>query len=194
MCRALLAEAGYPDGLNLTAIHPDTEPGRSTARSYAADLAKAGVSVRLVELAPAAYFDLLRDPARTEAGEWDLATAAWAPGWLPDNGRVFLQPMLGAAGANYGGYRSPEVDALIEQALDSAEHPATAIAAWRKAERVAMSDAAIVPLLFQRPAVPPAHSSRVCDVTVVPALGCSADLATVRLSGRRRATSWSDRR
>ena len=188
-CRALLDQAGRAAGLVLTAIAPRTESGRRIAECYTADLAKAGITVRLRELDEPGYHDLLRDPARAVAGEWDIATASWSPGWPHHNGRVFAQALFAGDGeggdttgtANYGGYHSPEVDELIEQALDADEQGEPAKALWRAAERAALDDAAIVPILFQAPVAPEPHGAAVRDAAPLPALGYAVDLATLWL-------------
>lgn len=184
-CAALLAAAGCPAGLALTAIHPSTELGQSITRCYAADLLKAGVTVRPVELDESAYRDLLRDPTRAAAGEWDVAVEAQPPAWLHHNARVFVQSLFASqqtpGTANYGGYRNPEVDALIEQALVADEQSEAAQAVWRKAEQVAMADAPIVPILWQIPAAPELRGARVRGTAMLPALGYSLDLAALWL-------------
>jgi peptide/nickel transport system substrate-binding protein len=182
-CRALLAEAGHPDGLAVTAVHPDTEPGAEVAQSYAADLEKAGITVRLVALGHAAYHDLLREPAR--AGEWDLAALSMSPAWFHGNGRVFLQPMFqtnpSPGTGNPGQYSDPGVDLLIDRALASMEEPARADAAWREAERRVLEDAAVVPILFQTPAVPGLRGPRVREAIPMPAAGYGFDLSALWL-------------
>lgn len=184
-CRALLAEAGDASGLTLTAVHLDTELDAAVARSYAADLEKAGVTVRLTALDHDARDALLRDPRRAAAGAWDIAAVSWSPDWCHANGRVFLQPMFQSSGsrnsANYGGYHRPEVDRLIERALTTIEEPARSIAAWNSAERTVLEDAAVVPLLFQRPVVPRLRSARVRNAIPMPAFGHAYDLAGVWL-------------
>lgn len=184
-CRALLAEAGHGSGLALTAVHLDTGLDAAVARSYAADLEKAGVTVRLVALDHDARDALLGDPRRAAAGAWDLAAASWSPDWYPANGRVFLQPMFQSGdsrnAANRGRYRRPEVDRLIERALATIEEPARSTAAWNQAERTVLEDAAVVPVLFQRPAVPGLRGPRVRGAVPMPAFGHAYDLAGVWL-------------
>lgn len=184
-CRALLTEAGHEDGLTLTAVHLDTDLDAAVARSYAADLEKAGVTVRLVALDHDVRDALLGDPRRAAAGEWDVAAASWSPDWHPANGRVFLQPMFQSGdsrnSANRGGYRRPEVDRLIERALATIEEPARSTAAWNLAERAVLEDAAVLPILFQRPAAPCLRSARVRGAIPMPALGHADDLAGVWL-------------
>lgn len=184
-CRALLAEAGHGSGLTLTAVHLDTDLDAAVARSYAADLEKAGVTVGLVALDHDARHAVLRDPRRAAAGAWDIAAASWSPDWYATNGRVFLQPMFQSSdsrnAANYGRYRRPEVDRLIERALTAIEEPARSIAAWNSAERMVLEDAAVVPVLFQRPVVPRLRAARVRNAIPLPALGHAYDLAGVWL-------------
>ena len=78
------------------------------------------------------------DPARASQGSWDIALAARSPDWYYQNARVFLQPMFQSAPhpspVNYGGYRDPAVDRLIETALSSFQ-PGQAEQAWREVER-----------------------------------------------------------
>ncbi|NDU71388.1 ABC transporter substrate-binding protein [Actinomadura sp. DSM 109109] len=184
-CRELLAEAGHGGGLTLTAVHLDTALDAAVARSYAADLEKAGVTVRLVALDHDARDALLADPRNAEAGAWDVASASWSPDWYPSNGRVFLQPLFQSGDSrnsgNPGRYRSPEVDRLIERALDAIEEPARSTAAWNLAERTVLEDAAVVPVLFQRPAVPLLRGARVRGAIPMPAFGHVYDLAGVWL-------------
>ncbi|QIS12454.1 ABC transporter substrate-binding protein [Nocardia arthritidis] len=179
-CAAMLTTAGYPDGLTLTEIHPATERARAIARCYTASLAAAAITVRSVELPESAHLELLKDPARST--DWDIALASWTPTWPQHNGRVFVQPLFGSgASANYGGYHNPEVDALIEQAL-AAEQYESAAAAWRKAERVALADAPIVPILFGVPSTRELAAHRISYAAVLPTLGHTIDLATLWLA------------
>lgn len=181
-CAAMLAAAGHPGEMTLTAVHPATEHARLVAQRCAADLAEAGITVIPVEFAVPEYLDLLADPARAAAGEWDIALASWSPTWMHDNGRVFLQPLVHSGSpANVGRYRNPEVDALIDRALGAAEDRVTAEAAWRKAELVALADAPIVPLLFQVPASRELCGRRVRAAAMLPAHGFAIDLTTPRL-------------
>jgi peptide/nickel transport system substrate-binding protein len=175
--RELLAEAGHTDGLTLTAVHTDTPEAADVARSYATDLERVGITVRLVALSPQAHRELIADPA----GEWDLTTMSWSPSWQHDNNRVFLQRLFqGGATGNHGGYHAPEVDDLIERALDTID-PRPANAIWQQVERRVLDDVPVVPLLFQIPARPRLQGSRVRDAVAMPSLGYEYDLATIWL-------------
>jgi peptide/nickel transport system substrate-binding protein len=181
----LLAEAGYADGLVLTAVHPDDREATLIARCYAADLARAGVTVRLAALPRAQYRALLADPGRAAAGEWDLTTESLSAAWRYENGRVFVQRLFASTPetgtGNVGGYREPEVDQLIEAALGELD-PRRRPAAWAAVARRAMQDQPIVPILFRAPA-PQLRGAAVRGAVAMPSLGHHDDLATVWLAG-----------
>lgn len=185
--RDLLAAAGHADGLTLTLVHLDAEAGHGVAQACAAALGKAGITVRPLALDPAAYYRLLRDPARAAAGEWDVAVAARTPDWCHANGRVFLQAMFqtnpSPGTANYGQYSEPAVNELIDQALAAVEEPGRALEAWHAAERRVLEDAAVVPILFQTPCAPRLRGARVRDAIPMPAAGHAFDLSAVWLAG-----------
>ncbi|WP_018788637.1 ABC transporter substrate-binding protein [Micromonospora sp. CNB394] len=179
--RDLLASAGHADNPPLVLIHPHSGLGPEVAHACAAGLIRAGLPTRAVGLADAAYAEALRRPGTT--GGWQLAVAARVPDWLEHNGRVFAQAMLQATpvpgGANHGGYASPEVDALIERALDAAE-PWRADAAWQAAAERAVADVAVVPILHRAPVVTPRQPDRVDGLRPLPAQGYAVDLTAVR--------------
>jgi peptide/nickel transport system substrate-binding protein len=183
--RALLDSTG-DDNLHLTLIHLDSALATRVAASCAADLEKVGVAVRTVPLGHRDYQRLLLDPARAGRGEWDIALAARAPDWYHQNARVFLQPMFQSSPypspLNYGGYRNPAVDRLIETALSSFQR-GEAEQAWREVERRVLADAAVVPILFRAPAAPQRHAARVRDAITIPTLAFTVDLAAVCVDG-----------
>jgi peptide/nickel transport system substrate-binding protein len=178
--RQLLAEAGYPEGLALTAVHPDEPQAIVVARACAAGLERAGITVRLRALPAPEHRDLIADPA----GDWDLTILSWSPAWQHGNGRVFLQRMFHTATTrgtgNRGGYTEPEVDQLIGRALDTVDER-LAEALWREVERRAMTDVPVVPLLHQTPVRPRMRSGRVRQAMAMPSLGYDYDLTVVWL-------------
>jgi peptide/nickel transport system substrate-binding protein len=182
--RTLLAEAGYPDGLALTAVCPVLPPYLQITHSYVADLAKIGISVSISELAVEDYYALLEHPRRTQQGAWDLACLSWWPSWFHRNGQTFLQPLFQANSwrgtANCGQFQDAQAYKLIESALDTVD-PHQADMLWRAVEQEVVDACVIVPLLFQTPVRGPRRSQRVRNVIPLPALGHAVDLANVRL-------------
>lgn len=154
--RQLLAIAGYPHGLTLTMVYRDSDLDPDVARSCADDLRKAGVTVRLEGLAPADYYALLADPRNARSGRWDITPLSRSPEWFHRNARVFVQALLQSSPdrglSNVGQYQNPRVDQMIQRALDMAADPTESRSAWQQAERTALEDAALLPLVAQTPA------------------------------------------
>ncbi|MCX9192034.1 hypothetical protein C3Y87_11535 [Carbonactinospora thermoautotrophica] len=153
--RDLLAQAGYPNGLTLTFLYRDSGKHPAVARQLQADLARAGIRLRLKAVDPDDFYNrYLRDPESGKAGEWDLAAPSWAPDWPGNAARSFFVPLLdgrryGPGSVNYGGYDSPEVNRLIDEALQTSS-PDQAADIWARADRLVMQDAPWVPLLTGR--------------------------------------------
>jgi peptide/nickel transport system substrate-binding protein len=183
--RELLAEAGYADGLTLKALYREDAPHNAIAKSYAEDLGAAGVNVELVFAGSAdEYYRILQDPARAEAGAWDITAAAWTPDWFGNNGRAYVQPMFqsnfAAGTANYGDYRNPTVDRLIEEALSEPD-PARAEDLWHQVDRQVLEDVAIVPILACEPTIPHMTSDRVRNAMPMPQIDRWLDAANIWL-------------
>ncbi|MEV4674798.1 MULTISPECIES: ABC transporter substrate-binding protein [Actinomadura] len=182
--RALLVEAGYADGLTLTMVHRDVDANPEVAESLAADLAKIGITLRMIPLGHADYYPFLQDPANARAGGWDLSAPAWTPDWFGNNGRAFLQPMFQTnetrGTSNYGCYSDPETDRLIEAAL-SATDQGEAEELWHRVDARVMADAAIVPLLVHAPTIPHLRGARVRDAVPMPTIDRWFDLANLWL-------------
>ena len=182
--RALLREAGYGDGLTLTALHRDVDANPKVARSYAADLAKIGITCKLVAVGHAKYYEFLQNPANAIAGAWDISAPSWTPDWFGNNGRAFLQPMFqtneSRGTSNYGLYSNPAVDRLIEQALATPDRD-DAREIWQQIDRQVMTDAAIVPLLVHAPTIPHLSGSRVRNAIAMPTVDRWFDLSNLWL-------------
>ncbi|MEN3309343.1 MAG: peptide/nickel transport system substrate-binding protein [Micromonosporaceae bacterium] len=182
--RRLLAEAGYPDGLTLVAAHRDVDANPEVARSYAADLARCGITVRFRAFGHAGYYPFLQDPANARAGRWDISAPSWTPDWYGNNGRAYLQPMFQTNGArgtsNYGCYSNPDVDRLIEEALATTDR-ARATALWHEVDLLVMRDAAIVPILVHAPTIPHLRGARVRNAIAMPTVDRWFDLSNLWL-------------
>jgi peptide/nickel transport system substrate-binding protein/oligopeptide transport system substrate-binding protein len=134
------------------------------ARQIRRDLARIGV---MVELRPLPFEDYLTALERGEVALYRFGWQAQYPG-----ASAMLEPLLRSGapiepgdGANYGGYASDEVDALIDQARATASED-DRLEAWARVERSGLRDQAVVPLftLRQRSVI----SRRVEDLTLTP--------------------------
>lgn len=115
--KALLAKAGYPNGFETTlwtlpVSRPYNPNGKKMGELMQADLAKIGISVKLVT------FDWPTYLKKSSQGEHEMLQL----GWSGDNGDPdnFLHILLGCqsveAGSNYARWCNAEFDKLINQA------------------------------------------------------------------------------
>jgi ABC-type transport system substrate-binding protein len=135
--RRLLADAGYPDGFDVT-YTTITDPAlQLVAQSVQADLAQVGVRVRIATLTFPAYL------AAVGRGELDFFYAAWTMDF-PDP-QDFLEVLfhsrsiLPENSVNYGHYARPDLDDLLDRARVETE-PARRLALYRQAERLIHDD------------------------------------------------------
>lgn len=144
--KALLAEAGYPDGG--FEIDYAYETGYAWKREFAlllqSNLRELGIGLNIAEISPAAWFDLLQNPdspPHTYGFIWfgALGTSSYDVMQM-----MFGTSAQGKAGLNWAYYSNPEVDALLEQAVTELDD-ARRIELYREAERMIVDDA---PALF----------------------------------------------
>jgi peptide/nickel transport system substrate-binding protein/oligopeptide transport system substrate-binding protein len=131
--RALLASAGYAQGLDLQLwISATNVPLARVAEAIQADLARVGIRAEIVARDASSQ----REAAR--AGKADMALLDWWADY-PD-GDNFLYPLFATAsfgpGGNYAFYSDPETDALIAQARRTTDDSARVALYRRIDERV----------------------------------------------------------
>jgi peptide/nickel transport system substrate-binding protein len=132
----LLQQAGLSSGFKTTLA----APARFTdvAKRMLAQLKGVGIDARLVPW--------------SEAENADLRLADW-PGWtgelsMPLKALAFRHdPKNGLGTDNWGGYGNPALEASVKAAL-AIDDDAARRKALRRAEQVALADAALVPVLF----------------------------------------------
>ncbi|HKE98813.1 MAG TPA: ABC transporter substrate-binding protein [Actinomycetes bacterium] len=152
--KALLAKAGYPHGLTLNYVGESTGQGPAVTSALRQSLARVGIKLRVKAYpGPQRYTRSLRLPAKKN--EHHIGFARWCPDWPGDSARSVLAALLDGrvinptANNNYGDYDNPKVDQLIDQALLEPDlERRTAL--WGQADRLAMEDAAWVPLVWDR--------------------------------------------
>jgi peptide/nickel transport system substrate-binding protein/oligopeptide transport system substrate-binding protein len=136
--KQLLAEAGYPNGAGFPVVQLWTvskaESTKAELAAYQRYLAELGVEVDIHFANEwTRYTELLR------RGELPMFRYAWYAD-LPDPDN-FLFPLLHSSSpVNYGAYRNPRVDQLLEQAREQLDY-GQRIALYREVERLVMDDA-----------------------------------------------------
>jgi peptide/nickel transport system substrate-binding protein len=134
--RALLAEAGYPNGFDTTLWIRSDETTRRLAQSVQQDYAEVGVAVHIKPLAWGPFLEAVRAP--------DLVPFFYL-GWeadFPDPSN-FLDVLLDSKSIgsnNNTDYSNPEVDALLATAARTVD-PAARLDVLRRAELIAIADA-----------------------------------------------------
>jgi len=147
--KKLLAEAGYPDGFNLTIHGP---AGRyvndeKIVQAVAQMLTRIGI-VSKVETAPMAPYS-----SRASKQEFSFHMVGW--GASTGEASSPLRSLLatfnrdkGLGAVNWGRYSNPKVDYVIEQALQQVDDE-NRRAMLQQATRLAMDDLGIMPVHFQ---------------------------------------------
>ncbi|MFC4121710.1 ABC transporter substrate-binding protein [Nonomuraea zeae] len=170
-CRQLLSEAGYPNGLTLIGAYRNAGNHPANFQSYSADLKQCGITVKGLPVRQGDYYGaFLQNTSIAKASKWDISAPGWVPDWYGNNGRSTMQPLFqtncNPGTSNYGCYRNPKVDGLIEQALTETD-TTKAAALWHQADQAVMADAVIVP--FNNQNTPIYHNKRVRNALYLPA-------------------------
>lgn len=170
----LLSDAGI-SGLTLNLAYRTTDEFTKIATSLQASLEKAGITLNLVPVAPADYWAYLADAGN--ADQWDIALATYTPDWQGNSARQILGGWLdsnfASPGAIWGiAYDNPELNTAVEEAFVSKDPTA----AWQKANTIATTDLAWIPLLERVVTVP--TSKRVSNWTWSSLAG-GADLTNI---------------
>ncbi len=159
--KALLAEAGFPDGFTTELYANNTDPNPRIAQAIQQDLAAVGIKADLKTLAQSAVI---------QAGGDGTAPMIWSGGmaWIADfpDPSNFYGPILGCGGAVQGGwnwswYCNETLDAEAAKA-DAMTDPAKAAERaqmWGKIFTTLMADAPWVPVFNEQRFT--MHSARV---------------------------------
>lgn len=106
--KALLAEAGYPDGFELRIYTNENQARIDAAQVVQNSWAKIGVKATVTTLEYAAYYEAVN------SGEYDVCFFGWVSNGDPDNTLygLYHSSMIGAS--NYSHTNNPKVDELLE--------------------------------------------------------------------------------
>ncbi|MDB4959980.1 MAG: hypothetical protein JWO36_7549 [Myxococcales bacterium] len=137
--RALLAEAGYPNGFDTDYVIMNDEEAEKLAGSLQGDLAEVGVHVHISIMSFSTYVTALGRPDGPA-----FAKSTWV-GDYPDPTNFldarFHSRMIAEENSNNDSfYRNPELDALLDRARGETNRDARA-AMYHRAERILYDDA-----------------------------------------------------
>lgn len=147
--KALLTEAGYPDGFQLTIGTPNDRyiNDEKIAQAVAQMLTRIGIRTQVDAATASVFF-----PRRNKF-EFSVYLAGWAAatGEASSPLKALVASQIkekGYGGTNYGRYSNPALDGLLDQALrtnDDARREALLAAAMK----VAADDVAVIPLHYE---------------------------------------------
>lgn len=143
--KQLLAAAGHPNGIDIELWSSQTAPFPRIAQTVQANLADAGVRVKLVQRDASS----MREAAR--AGKTDMALKDWFADY-PD-AEDFLYPLLHSANKGVGGnvsfYSNPKFDKLVADARREQDETKR-VSRYREADLMAFNDAPMIYLFFYK--------------------------------------------
>ena len=146
--KSLLADAGVTS-LDLTLIVSNDATSVSKAQAIEQAYTRIGVNVTIKPMESNAWTDAATgdDPSG-----YDLSLSSWQPDYPSAAGNIqplYASSQIGGGNYNISRYSSPAVDALIDQALASTDATA-AQALWFQADQAIMTDAPVVPLVYDK--------------------------------------------
>jgi len=145
--RALLAEAGYPNGLTLRFVTFGSGRYAATRKPIEESLARAGIRLKVKTYeGPDLWEKSLNVPSKRL--EHQLGQTIWNLDYLGDNARQTIVPLFDGRYLNISEYNNPEVNRLIDRALAEPDQARRA-AMWAQIDQRIMRDAPMVPLLWE---------------------------------------------
>ena len=148
--RALLAAAGYPNGLTLGFATLGSGRLAAGRKPIEESLKKAGIRLKVTINQQDPHFEALRTHAKRL--EHQLAQGAWRLDYLGDNARQSIPPQYDSRLTdtdNFSEYDNPAVNRLIDRALAEPDWDRRA-ALWGQIDQRIMRDAPMVPLLWEK--------------------------------------------
>ena len=148
--RALLAAAGYPNGLTLGFVTWGSGKLAAGRKPIEASLRRAGIRLKVTTYEEGDLWEKsLAIPAKRL--EHQVGQSVWRPDYLGDNARQSIplqyDSRLTDAG-NYSEYHNPTVNRLIDRALVEPD-PDRRAAMWAEIDERIMREAPMVPLLWE---------------------------------------------
>ncbi|MFC4223333.1 ABC transporter substrate-binding protein [Lysinibacter cavernae] len=147
--KELLAEAGYPDGVEFTVDLMSRPLPQAQAESMQQSLAKAGITMNLNVIEAAKYYETIG----TTSQQSDAAITGWCPDW--PTGATFLPPLFEGTqifekgNSNIAQLNDPAINAKIEE-IRGMTDVAEANKAWGELDKEIMALAPAVPMIYQK--------------------------------------------
>ena len=153
--KALLAEAGYPDGFGLTVHGPNDRyiNDAKIAQAIGQMLTRIGITAQIETMPRSVYFRSASSGGPNGEPKYSFILVGWGSG--TGEASSPLRSLIhtydkdkGFGASNRGRYSNPEADVLIEEALATVDDAKRA-ELLAKATEIAINDVAIIPLHYQ---------------------------------------------
>jgi peptide/nickel transport system substrate-binding protein len=150
--KALLAEAGYPNGLTLSYATTSTGTFAASTKTIKDSLARAGIRLNVNTYKGGALWEeSLQLPAKRL--EHQLGHSIWCQDYPGDNARQWIVNQYDGRlpldiSGNFSEYNNRHVNRLIDLALAEPD-PTRRAALWAQTDRQIMDDAPTVPLIWE---------------------------------------------
>lgn len=147
--KALLTEAGLPDGFEFTLDTRTTPLAQAQAQAVQEALKKVGITVKLNVIDTSIYYETIATPAQQN----DAAITGWCPDWA-SSASTIIPPLFDGAmitekgNQNLAQLNDPAVNARISE-IRSMTDLAAANVAWGELDQQIMKLAPIAPLVFE---------------------------------------------
>jgi peptide/nickel transport system substrate-binding protein len=140
--RALLAEAGFPNGTNMPAIKLLTIPIYTNLASYVAnELKQVGINVQVESIQKSLLLE------KTSKNQATFFRGSWIADYPDAENYLSVFYSKNPSPPNYTRYKNPAFDLLYEQALQE-KNDSIRFGLYQKMDQLVIADAPIVPLWY----------------------------------------------
>ncbi len=154
--KKLLAEAGFPNGFQLTLHGPNGRYTNDTKiiEAVAQMFTRIGVETKVETLPPSVFFSRASSGGPDKTPEFSMILAGWSAGTgePSDSVKALLgsfDPKLGRGSANRGRYSNLKMDELLDKALATVDEAKRA-ALLAEATEAAINDVGLIPIHYQK--------------------------------------------
>jgi len=152
--KALLAQAGFPNGITLVMAYRSSGNGPKIAETIVQDMKASGITITPKQVPSRDFYSkFMQKPDIAKSGQWDIALPGWSPDWEGSAERSFFTPLLdgrvyGDGSTNYGDYNNDAVNTAADKALATTDQ-ADSAKQWNAIDKMIMEDAPWAPIYNQ---------------------------------------------
>ncbi|WP_335973293.1 ABC transporter substrate-binding protein [Streptomyces sp. CA2R106] len=144
-----LSQCGKPGGFSTTLVGlSGASRGQQAMEAMQAALAKVDIKVTVKVVDSTDFYDTLFSSAKLKAAKWGMVYTGWVADY-PTGGGFLRQLVAPGSETNYAGLDDSTLNSMVDQA-DALTSASAAQKAWTKIDAQVLSDAATVPVVYDR--------------------------------------------